>query len=362
MIDQTAPEIAGRRYFEHLDVFVELCLELVERGMPYMAVLLCHELFRFLYPVEPYAGFVNDRDPVADAETRIQRLLDVGRSCLSAVTPYPLNFTDSGAEWRVAGELARTTSNLYSELWTDFDKTTLTEEATRLVSARIPRSVIDERIKGRRVLDMGCGSGRYTLALAQLGAAPAIGLDVQAKSFAAAAAYATESGLHAEFQEGDVLNLPFTDGSFDFVFCNGVIHHSASISRGLSELARVLKPEGAAFLYLYAAGGIFWRTRVALRAVFKAIPLAYTKSVLAIIGMPSNRFFFCDTWYVPTETHTTTEELHHLLDSAGFVYHKLPGRNAFDLDGVVESASIPGARLMWGDGEHRYLLERTRLR
>jgi ubiquinone/menaquinone biosynthesis C-methylase UbiE len=323
-----------------------------------MAVVLCHELYRFLYPIEPYAKFMNDRDPVGDAGKRVRSLIDLGTRCRASVTPYELAQQIDGNAWQ-ANALEKSTSNLYSELWKEFDHHTLTEEAVDLLKARVPPEVISRHIAGRRVLDMGCGSGRYTLALARLGAASACGVDVQAKSFQGAAAWAGEHDVHAEFREADVLNLPFPSESFDFVLCNGVIHHSASIARGLKELARVLKPDGAAFLYLYAAGGIFWNTRRALREVFRHIPLAYTKMVLQMMGMPSNRFIFCDTWYVPVETHTTTGELQTMLEAAGLAYRKVPGRNAFDLDGAIDGGSIPGAREMWGDGEHRYMLRRV---
>lgn len=349
-----------RRYYERLEHFTDLCIGLARAGAPYFAVVLCHELFRFHYPTEPYAGVTNDRDPVGDAVARIDRLIALGEQFAGAVTPYafePLAAV-GGMRWEEE-RLERTTSNLYSELWKAFDRQTLTGEAVALVRARIPQPVVDAYIAGRNVLDMGCGSGRYTLALAALGAAHATGIDVQGRSFEAARAWAVEHGVKAEFREGNVLVLPFPDASFDFVFCNGVIHHSASIEQGLREIARVLKPGGASFLYLYAAGGIFWNTRLALRAVFKEIPLDYSKAVLQLIGMPSNRFIFCDTWYVPVETHTTTASLESMLHGTGFTFEKVPGRNAFDLDGILATGTVSGAREMWGDGEHRYILKKS---
>ena len=153
------------------------------------------------------------------------------------------------------------------------------------------------------------------------------------------------------------MNLPFEAESFDFVFCNGVIHHTQSIEKGLQEIWRVLRPGKRAFLYIYAAGGIFWNTRDVLRKVFKRIPLSYTQSVLNVMGMPANRFIFCDTWYVPVETHTTKAKLHRMLEKIGFTYEKILGNNAFDLDGAI-AKGIPGAEVMWGDGEHRYILKK----
>jgi len=338
-------------YEAQLDEFVVRCRRLVRSGAPYMAVILCHELFRFLYPVEPYAE-VEHEDPVAFAEAHIAHLIQLADTFSAAVTPYA-----PSASERTASEesLAATTSNLYSELWLGFDERALVEESRRLLEARLPADFLATAIAGRKGLDMGCGSGRYTIALAAVGAGSVVGADFQRRSFAAAEDLARERGLPVTFAEADVLALPFADDSFDFVFSNGVLHHSESIERGLGELARVLKPGGRGFLYLYATGGIFWETRRALRPIFDEVPLEYTQGVLSTIGMPPNRFIFCDTWYVPVETQTSAEELHVMLDRAGLRYEKVAGRNPFDLDGAIDRG-VRGAREMWGDGEHRYLL------
>ena len=129
------------------------------------------------------------------------------------------------------------------------------------------------------------------------------------------------------------------------------------LERGIAELARVLRPGGSGFLYLYGAGGIFWETRAALRRIFEHIPLDYTKTVLDVIGMPANRFIFCDTWYVPVERHVTTEELEAMLARERLEFEKVVGRNAFDLDGAI-ARGVKGAREMWGDGEHRYVVSK----
>ena len=347
---------AEREFDSMLEEFRELCDQLTRKGMPFVSVILSHELLRFLYPVEPYADFVN-ADPVPFGLKHIRKLIDFGRSSADAISPYSRVLeTFDPASWH-STVLETKTSNLYTELWNDFDTQTLTEESTALLRNRIPESVIAERIKGKRVLDLGCGSGRYTIALASVGAAHTTGVDFQAKAFAASAQWCRERRMQVEFLESNVHELSFADESFDFVFCNGVLHHTSSVEKGLGELARVLKRSGKAFLYLYGAGGFFWKTRECLREVFKAIPLDYTKHVLAGIGMPSNRFIFCDTWYVPIEDHIPTDELKRMLDHAGLAYEKVPGRANFDLDRALE-AGIPGAAVAWGNGEHRYLLDR----
>jgi ubiquinone/menaquinone biosynthesis C-methylase UbiE len=337
-------------YAASLDEFVTRCNELVDAGLAYLAVVLCHELFRFLYPVEPYADVVHD-DPVTFAEAHITRLLRGANAYADAVSPYRGSVEQS----RPAGPLAADTADLYSSLWAELDEQALRIESTALLEARLPAELVQESVVGARVVDIGCGSGRYSLALALAGAEDVCAVDYAKKAYAAADRIAQDRGLPVRFEEADVLALPFDDGEFDFVFCNGVLHHTASIERGLSELVRVLRPGGRAFLYLYGAGGIFWETRQALRPIFERIPLEYTKAVLSIIGMPAHRFIFCDTWYVPVETQTSTEELHEMLDRLGVGYEKIVGRSQFDLDGAI-ARGVRGARAMWGDGEHRYLL------
>ncbi len=346
-----------KNYYQLLEKFQHQCQELIDEGFPYLVVILCHELYRFMYPVEPYAKFSHD-NPVQFATEHIRKLSDLAVGFPKTVVPYSLpSMADLDDDILRTGDLKRSTSNLYSELWRGFDGETLAEESVTLLERRMERQIIETGIVGKEVLDMGCGSGRYSIALAKVGAKRVFGVDVQAKSFAAADRYARSQGLPVEFREENVLQLNFKDESFDFVFCNGVLHHTSSIEQGLREIKRVLRRSGRAFLYLYGAGGIFWNTRSILRKIFQKIPFPYTKSVLNLIGTPSNRFIFCDTWYVPVEVHTSKARLHTMLAEEGFSFRKLVGTGPFDLDTAIERG-IPHAREMWGDGEHRYLLER----
>ena len=343
-------------YYKLLEDFVQLCETLVKRGLPYLTVVLCHELYRFLYPVEPYASFSND-NPVDFITKHIKSLIETAMRFSKNVVPYVIDLKSFDSKECKSMKLEKETSELYSKLWANFDSSTLGEESLELLKRRLPKSVINENIINKRVLDMGCGSGRYSVSLAKLGAKQVIAVDIQRKSFGKADKLCKEYHLCAEFHEGNILELPFEDCSFDFVFCNGVLHHTTSIEKGLRELSRVLKRSGKAFLYLYAAGGIFWTTRNALRGIFKEIPIEYTKDVLHVIGVPSNRFIFCDTWFVPVEIHTKRKELQDILDIVGLKYKKIIGHNPFDLDNAIES-DIPGAKEMWGDGEHRYILKK----
>jgi len=343
-----------KHFYKKLTKFEKTCVRMVDNGQPYLAVILCHELHRFLWPSEPYANFVHD-DPVVFMNRKIDQLLELGDHFSDVVVPYKLRFD---IRKHNSGVLEKDTSDLYSSLWKSFNNETLTKESIKLIKNRLPDPVIKSNIKSGRVLDMGCGSGRYSIALASLGAKNVYGIDFQGKAFRAAQDFCKENKIPVTFQEGNVLELPFEDEYFDFVFCNGVIHHSSSMEKGLQEIYRVLKPSGNAFLFVYGAGGFFWNTRAVMRNIFNKIPLDYTKEILNCIGMPSNRFIFCDTWYVPVERLTTTKELHEMLDDVGFSYKKIIGKNSFDLDNAIDRKKVKDAKEMWGDGDHRYILSK----
>jgi len=344
-------------YEKKLLKFEEKCFRLINQGQPYLAVILCHELYRFTYPFEPYANFTHD-NPVLFMNHKIDQLLSLADQFSETVSPYAFKVMDTSIGKQI---LEKETSDLYSGLWKEFDRTTLTEESVQLLKNRLPESILNFSIKSARVLDMGCGSGRYTIALATLGAKEVVGVDFQAKSFAAAKEYCENNNIPVTFREANVLDLPFDDEYFDFVFCNGVVHHTSSINKGLLEIFRVLKTQKKAFLYIYGTGGIFWNTRIAMRKIFRRIPLEYTKNTLKMIGMPQNRFIFIDTWYVPVENHTKEKELLAMFDEIGFDYKKVVGQNPFDIDNAIECNRFSQAIEMWGEGEHRYILTKKRI-
>ena len=335
-----------------LDRFMDICRKLAREGQAYTAVILCHEYFRFLFPWEPYEKFKNT-DPYHLTLKRLKQLTMLGEAWRLGVAGYAPRTEELKAGQRT---LESRTSDLYGSLWKRFDEKTLWNESLHLVRRRLPKEIIQEEICGKRVLDMGCGSGRYTVALARLGAR-VTGADLDKNSYAAAKNLCRKKKLPVSFVEANFHRLPFKSGEFDFVFCNGTLHHSSSIEKGLSELHRVLKPGGRSFLYLYADGGVFWLSRRKMREFFKDIPAVYTDAVLKMIGMPGHRFIFQDVWYVPKETHTSRRDLEAMLKRRGFSFKKLISTNAFDLDMAIACGTRDAVK-MWGDGEHRYLLEK----
>ncbi len=99
---------------------------------------------------------------------------------------------------------------------------------------------------GMTLLDCGCGPGSITLGLAEsLAPGTVTGIDRDASRIEIAEQSASERGTaNVRFQTADVLDLPFSDASFDAVFAHAVLQHVREPLRALAEMRRVLKPGG----------------------------------------------------------------------------------------------------------------------
>lgn len=101
---------------------------------------------------------------------------------------------------------------------------------------------------GSYVLDAGCGSGRHLRALAKMPDLKIVGIDRSAKDVAAALAGLKNmpDALSYDYrvETADINALPFDDAAFDCVICSEVLEHIPQHEKALSELVRVLKPQG----------------------------------------------------------------------------------------------------------------------
>jgi demethylmenaquinone methyltransferase / 2-methoxy-6-polyprenyl-1,4-benzoquinol methylase len=93
---------------------------------------------------------------------------------------------------------------------------------------------------GDRVLDAACGTGDLALAARDAGAAEVVGVDFSPRMLERA----RRKSPAIEWVQGDILALPFADGSFDTATVGFGIRNVADLEQGLRELRRVLRPGG----------------------------------------------------------------------------------------------------------------------
>jgi 2-polyprenyl-6-hydroxyphenyl methylase/3-demethylubiquinone-9 3-methyltransferase len=102
-------------------------------------------------------------------------------------------------------------------------------------------------LKGKRVVELGCGGGWLALELDARGALVS-GVDRSRASIAVATRQAQERGARARFMEADLLKTQFPGASFDHCVMTDVLEHLDDVPGALAEVARLLRPGGQLFV------------------------------------------------------------------------------------------------------------------
>ena len=196
-----------------------------------------------------------------------------------------------------------------------------------------------DELAGLRVLDAGCGGGRYAKVAGEAGAT------VFAADHSTAVERASTLCGHlpeVHFVQADLKHLPFEPESFDFVFSIGVMHHDENTRAVFDSVARMVRPGGRMAVWLYRRNQ-WWQewlntavrrrtTRMAperlerwcrVGAGLGAVPLVRStlNKVLNFSSHPDPQNRLCDTfdWYAPVYQHHHTEgELCRWFEEAGF--------------------------------------------
>ena len=324
---------------------------------PAIVVILMHEYFRNMYPNDPY---IEDRYS-EDALTNIYLCLKNNIQILDSfekLGSYSFNSISSSVH-KPHGDISRM-SDLFGALWQKrFDSKVL--DSKKVINQLFADNKLDlsEIIKNKNVIDIGCGSGRFSIALSQLGAKKVTAVDINPQGINLGRKLAEELKIdNVDFIKHSVLELPFDDETFDFVFSKGVLHHTGNLEKGIEEYSRVLKKDGYGFLYLYANGGIYWESRKKMREVMKLIPMEFSIQVLESIGMPSRRTIFVDSWYVPVEDHVKSKYIENKLIKFNYqLIKRMKSNRPFELDKIVLE-NDQWAENIWGEGELRYFLKK----
>ena len=105
------------------------------------------------------------------------------------------------------------------------------------------QEIMNNRIKGKRVLEVGCGRGSMSAYFSDNDFDCTL-LDSSKSAIESAKGIFSEHGLKARFVIGDAMNLPYDDDSFDIVFSIGLLEHFEDIETPLSEQVRILSKDG----------------------------------------------------------------------------------------------------------------------
>ncbi len=125
------------------------------------------------------------------------------------------------------------------------------------------RSVVEfDRYAGKRVLEIGIGMGTDHLQFARGGADP-VGIDLTPRCVQLTARHLWLHDFRPRLLVADAEELALKDGSVDFVYSMGVLHHTPDIQKAVDEIYRVLKDGTEALVILYHRHSLFhwWSIR-----------------------------------------------------------------------------------------------------
>lgn len=300
--------------------------------------------------------FKSGDDPTTGLTRVLDRLCDTLRT--SAASGFGALSTPAAArEHSVPVE--KMTGEHYGRLFREFSKESFASEPARLLNERLTRNNVTlPDLKSARVLDAGCGGGRYSVAWHLLGAHDVLGVDLSEPGVADARARAEAMQLQGvRFEHADVVELPLERDSFDIVFSNGVLHHTRDWARGIQRLVSVLKPGGLGWLYLIEnPGGYFWDVIELARKIMRDEVHEQARVAVAMLGIPANRIFYMlDHVMVPINLRLASEEITAELQKGGARDIRRLTRGT-DFDRVERIyQKDPYAIEKYGAGEHRFV-------
>jgi|SRR5579863_396311 len=121
---------------------------------------------------------------------------------------------------------------LYKFLLIDRHVTRQREEITRA-----NRQILETHLKGKKVLEVGCGRGSFLVSLQQKHGCECFGVDISQEMID----YANAHNPGPTYSVIDSAKLPFEDNQFDFVIFTYVLHHVDDLSKTIDEAKRVGK-------------------------------------------------------------------------------------------------------------------------
>ena len=171
---------------------------------------------------------------------------------------------------------------------------------------------------GKSLIEVGCGTGQLSMAMAVGTNNDIVGFDATEESLRLADKFSKRiKQTNVTFLRGDIFDDPFEHECFDYVWCSGVLHHTKSTKDGLKIIASWAKPGGTIVLGLYNTYG---RTRTRLGQLLVKF-LGENNTVRSIIKLidpvlrsaqsqDKSSAWFRDQYIHPVErTHTLDEVL-----------------------------------------------------
>jgi ubiquinone/menaquinone biosynthesis C-methylase UbiE len=226
-----------------------------------------------------------------------------------------------------------------------------------IIKGRLELNNLDKAFfQGKNCIDIGCGTGRFSFCMADMGA-NVWGIDPGAESISVATELANQMNIkRCNFSVQNAYSLNFDDKFFNFATCNGVLHHLDDPVKALKEIYRVLAEDGKFWLYIEGSGGVYHEIWDLIFSSFENIPFKKTFEMCNSLNI-SDVHFWMDRFYAKYHL-VSFEENEKRLQEIGFRdIQRMKSSEMFDMN-VDMFSDDKNAKIKFGDGGIRILISK----
>jgi len=142
-----------------------------------------------------------------------------------------------------------------------------------------------EELRGKVVLDAGCGNGSLSRGLNRFGC-EVLAIDVSSSVDVAFKHFAVEGNDRTHFVQGDLLNPPLRHDFFDVVYSSGVLMANPNTFDALRAIAKALKPGGRIYIWVYGhEPGLAHKLKEVFRRTISPLPSG-VKHLIVSLWLP----------------------------------------------------------------------------
>tara|TARA_B100001063_G_C16758660_1_gene554666 strand:+ start:1467 stop:2504 length:1038 start_codon:yes stop_codon:yes gene_type:complete len=225
---------------------------------------------------------------------------------------------------------------LFQNLWQNFSFSDFNSNRIQRYIKRIKINKIEKIIKGKKIIDLGCGHGNFLMSCYRFGPKFCLGIDYGSNSIKFANKIKKKMGLSSKkiiFKTKSVYKTGVKNGSFDFAIQNGVFHHLDNEKKAYIEAHRVLKKNGFFWIYTDGGGGLRDIIYDMCQKVLKRIDKNYVITQIRSCGLNNSKEYLLGDNMNAEYRHTTYKKLTNFLKKTGFKnFRQLDGGFYSDFD------------------------------
>ena len=215
-------------------------------------------------------------------------------------------------------------------------------------------------IKGKKIIDFGCGHGNFLIACYILGAKECIGIDYGKDSINFAKKICKKLKIpenSVKFLKTEVYNSRQKKEYFDFAIQNGVFHHLLNEKKAYQEVKRVLKPGGYFWVYTDGGGGARDLIHFLSQRILKRLDKSLITEFISRFGLTTNKQYHLGDSMNAHYNTTTYKIIENKLSRMNFIKSQyLKGGFKTDFDKMF--SKDPAFDIKFGDGQIRILFRK----